>query len=176
MFVGGPLQRLAVGNNLANFPGSPEGLRTAMPQACGERIITPSSTACPPTRVSSPLSRAGSSCTAAKKRKIFAAFLKCRIVIGCCSGRNDSNQQNITEAGDWPLKRRVTRCFVMQIRMRVPAFSGRDRDRRDRAANYHARRGLLPAPRSRNHAPSRRPHVPTGSSYGGCRTPAQVSR
>src|SRR5262249_4722702 len=41
----------------------------AIPQACGERIITPSITACPPTRVSSPLSRAGSSCRAARKRR-----------------------------------------------------------------------------------------------------------
>jgi len=31
--------------------------------------MTPSSTACPPTRVSSPLSRAGSSCVAASNRR-----------------------------------------------------------------------------------------------------------
>src|ERR1700738_4058147 len=60
---------------------SPDGLRQAMAQACGERIITPSSTACPPTRVSSPLSRAGSNWTAAKKRKFCRQR---RIVIGCC--------------------------------------------------------------------------------------------
>src|SRR5580704_8693531 len=50
---------------------SPEGLRQAIAQACGERIITPSSTACPPTRVSSPLSSAGKSCTATRKRTKF---------------------------------------------------------------------------------------------------------
>src|SRR5580700_1414581 len=59
---------------------SPDGLRQAMAQACGERIITPSSTACPPTRVSSPLSRAGRSCTATRKR---ARFRKERTVIRC---------------------------------------------------------------------------------------------
>src|SRR5579859_768791 len=47
---------------------SPDGLRHAIAQACGERIITPSSTACPPTSVSSPLSSAGSSWTATRKR------------------------------------------------------------------------------------------------------------
>src|SRR5690348_13364128 len=49
----------------------PLGWRTAMPQAWGERIMTPSRTAWPPTRVSSPLSSAGSNCTAARKRKKF---------------------------------------------------------------------------------------------------------
>src|SRR5271170_4072118 len=47
---------------------SPDGLRQAIPQAWGDRIITPSSTACPPTRVSSPPSSAGSNCTATRKR------------------------------------------------------------------------------------------------------------
>src|ERR1700722_13798176 len=51
-----------------------------MAQACGERIITPSSTACPPTKVSSPLSRAGRSCTATRKR---TRFRKERTVIRC---------------------------------------------------------------------------------------------
>src|SRR5580704_1811125 len=75
---------------------SPEGLRTAMPQACGERIMTPSSTACPPTRVSSPLSRAGSNWTAAKKRTFFRQR---RIVIGCCfeEGRLQVQVQITTE-------------------------------------------------------------------------------
>src|ERR1700736_3146096 len=50
---------------------SPEGLRQAIAQACGDRIITPSSTACPPTRVSSPLSSAGRSWTATRKRTKF---------------------------------------------------------------------------------------------------------
>src|SRR5580698_5781960 len=50
---------------------SPEGLRQAIAQACGERIITPSSTACPPTRVSSPLSSAGNNWTATRKRTRF---------------------------------------------------------------------------------------------------------
>src|ERR1700727_2506672 len=59
---------------------SPEGLRQAIAQACGERIITPSSTACPPTNVSSPLSRAGRSCTATRKR---TRFRKERTVIRC---------------------------------------------------------------------------------------------
>src|ERR1019366_9208989 len=62
---------------------SPEGLRTAMPQACGDRIITPSSTAWPPTSVSSPLSRAGSNWTAARKRKNCRQR---RIVIGWYPG------------------------------------------------------------------------------------------
>src|SRR3984957_16699333 len=51
-----------------------------MAQACGERIITPSSTACPPTKVSSPLSRAGRSCTATRKR---TRFRRERTVIRC---------------------------------------------------------------------------------------------
>ena len=55
-----PMRRVVEGN-----PGHDtmfyNVMRTAIPQACGERIITPSSTACPPTRVSSPLSKAGSS-------------------------------------------------------------------------------------------------------------------
>src|SRR6266550_3920319 len=61
---------------------SPEGLRQAIAQACGERIITPSSTACPPTRVSSPLSRAGRSCSAVRNRRF------CRknfIHLRCCA-------------------------------------------------------------------------------------------
>ncbi len=49
-------------------------------------------------------------------------------------------------------------------------------DRGDRGQSAHARRVLPPAPRSRSYAPSRRPRVPTGSSYGGCQTPARVSR
>lgn len=52
-------------------------------------------------------------------------------------------------------------------------LSGRDRG--GRAGNDRAR-VLPPAPRSRRHAPSRRPRVPTGSSYGGCQTRARVSR
>src|SRR6266496_1188364 len=53
-----------------------------MPQACGERIITPSSTACPPTRVSSPLSRAGSNWIAARKRKICRKRMRVRCSFG----------------------------------------------------------------------------------------------
>ena len=49
---------------------SPLGLRMAMPQACGVRIITPSITAWPPTSVSSPPSRAGKSWMAARNRRI----------------------------------------------------------------------------------------------------------
>src|SRR6202162_1955333 len=59
---------------------SPDGLRQAIVPACGGRIITPSSTPCPPTRVSSPLSSAGKSCTATRKR---TKFRKERTVIRC---------------------------------------------------------------------------------------------
>src|ERR1700722_5759491 len=59
---------------------SPDGFLQAIAQAWGERIITPSSTAWPPTRVSSPLSRAGRSCTATIKR---TKFLKERTRIKC---------------------------------------------------------------------------------------------
>src|SRR6185312_11699680 len=54
---------------------SPDGLRMAMPQACGERIITPSTTAWPPTRVSSPPSRIGSSCRDTRKRRNGRQYL-----------------------------------------------------------------------------------------------------
>src|SRR5258706_5075920 len=48
---------------------SPEALRQAIPQAWGDLIITPSSTACPPTRVvSSPFSITGKSCKAVENR------------------------------------------------------------------------------------------------------------
>src|SRR3954451_13015276 len=50
---------------------SPEGFRQAIAQACGERIITPSSTAWPPTRVSYPLSSAGKSWRAAGNQGRF---------------------------------------------------------------------------------------------------------
>src|ERR1039458_8910948 len=66
----------------------PSGLRTEIPQACGERIITPSSTACPPTRVSSPLSSAGRSWTAVMKRRYWRNF---PIAIGCPSAANDAD-------------------------------------------------------------------------------------
>ena len=47
---------------------SPFGFLHVMPQACGVRIMTPSSTAWPPTSVSSPPSSAGRSCRLTKNR------------------------------------------------------------------------------------------------------------
>src|SRR6266508_2551272 len=55
---------LALTNGSEWVASSPSGLRMAMPQAWGDRIITPSRTAWPPTRVSSALSRASESCRA----------------------------------------------------------------------------------------------------------------
>jgi len=47
---------------------------------------------------------------------------------------------------------------------------GADRSRNDRVRVLH------PPPRSRIRAQFRTPRVPVGSSYGGCQTPARVSR
>src|SRR5208282_1316469 len=92
-----------------------------MPQACGERIITPSNTACPPTRVSSPLSRAGSSCTAVKKRKICHQL---RIPVGCCieegrlAGRIPQNSPSFEDPQAYPL---AFQSFVLpEMRNRSP--------------------------------------------------------
>src|ERR1700688_3742725 len=131
---------------------SPEGLRTAMPQACGERIITPSSTACPPTRVSSPLSKAGKSCTAAKKRTICCQR---RIAIGCSTeeGRFEARFEVHDSTVRTVLRRtrpgshrsislyvnRLTRVLVRQrgaAVVRCPA--GRKQNPRSRIVSKHA--------------------------------------
>src|SRR5258708_20879519 len=54
---------------------SPGAFLTAIPQACGDRIMTPSSTACPPIRASSEaLSSAGSTCNTRKELKILRSL------------------------------------------------------------------------------------------------------
>src|SRR4051812_5722920 len=57
------------GSVLSSVTISPDGLRTATQKLWGDRIITPSITACPPIKVvSSPLSKTGSSCICANRR------------------------------------------------------------------------------------------------------------
>src|SRR4029077_16157388 len=70
---------------------SPEGLRQAMAHACGERIMTPSSNAWPPPRVSSPPSSADRSCTATKNRANVRK--NCMMVRCSFGGRSSSHQE-----------------------------------------------------------------------------------
>ena len=72
---------------------SPEGLRTAMAQAWGERIITPSSTAWPPTKVSAPPSSAGNSWTAMRKRQILR---KEHMILRWCFRKEVTKSKSIT--------------------------------------------------------------------------------
>ena len=63
---------------------SPSGRRTAVHTLCGARIITPSMTACPPIKGSSPLSSTGMSCRWVATRQNW--WIRLRSIISLLSG------------------------------------------------------------------------------------------